>query len=828
MADNKINVGGRLHSIATGNVLASADEIFDDNKGKKQSEVNMDVDKALADRYTKDETYNKNELNSLITTPDVQYVTVTATEQTTAVTDVLPATGEANTVYRVGNWDGSQFDASVYSEYAWNGSQYIHLSTKTQIGEVFDISAYHATGGELAKYADLAAALDSNNGGGVPQSLQKGGMSVKFVQSPDNKYIQARCMAQNFTTDTTQWAIANEGVYIENPEFIKVYTDKYDRILWGIKADGTIYFGAGVPPQVVDYINKKIAELSLDEYEDIVAFLNDLEKGDKTLQDLLNEKVDKEEGKSLIDAEYAEGVHYIENPEFAEVKLDSENKIVWAVKTDGTVHFGAGCPPQIKEYVLGNIVKKVDKIEGKGLIQNEVAETISVEENYEYVNVETDNEGRILEGTTVNNQKVINKNIEINGSLSFDGNDIFPTENKEGKIEVKIDKGGSIVSYRLMNGVLIEPCGIRTKEIELSTEGLEKLKHDIKKDGFDPYVVEKSVYRYCTFGQVPPIVYNGLQQDYSWGGRNTMTAEVLTKYDTLVDGSYVTSEVIGRACDGQDIKLYTFNPTILSAPIELQQSIPTIMFICGQHGYEKSSAYGMYYLMKDIIENNANNELLRYFRRNIRFVIVPVVNPSGWDALTYKNGNGVNLNRNWWNPKWTASVTDPDDKQYQGEEAFDQPETAAIRDYILAHKEQISLFVDHHTHGGGVVDLNRYINWYELISGKDADISEDKYFMDLQRACYASGLNVTSVVENLWGNLLIQNEYDGCSYVTFQQEMSRGWAAAYAITEGILGLTLEAFNGFPLGTWFSDEVKQCCSIIEASFIGHYCNCYSKY
>jgi hypothetical protein len=30
-------------------------------------------------------------------------------------------------------------------------------------------------------------------------------MSFKFVQSSDNKYIQARCMAQNFTTDVTQW-----------------------------------------------------------------------------------------------------------------------------------------------------------------------------------------------------------------------------------------------------------------------------------------------------------------------------------------------------------------------------------------------------------------------------------------------------------------------------------------------------------------------------------------------------------------------------------------------------------------------------------------------
>lgn len=130
MAYNKINVGGRLHSIATSNVLAGANEILDDSKGKKQSEINVDIDNALANRYTKDETYNKNELNSLITTPDVQYISVVATEQTAVVTDILPSVGAANTIYRVGKWDGTQYNTTVYSEYAWNGSAYVLLDVK--------------------------------------------------------------------------------------------------------------------------------------------------------------------------------------------------------------------------------------------------------------------------------------------------------------------------------------------------------------------------------------------------------------------------------------------------------------------------------------------------------------------------------------------------------------------------------------------------------------------------------------------------------------------------------------------------------------------------
>ena len=38
-----INIGGRLHSIATGNVVAGADEILDDNLGKKQTQINAET-----------------------------------------------------------------------------------------------------------------------------------------------------------------------------------------------------------------------------------------------------------------------------------------------------------------------------------------------------------------------------------------------------------------------------------------------------------------------------------------------------------------------------------------------------------------------------------------------------------------------------------------------------------------------------------------------------------------------------------------------------------------------------------------------------------------
>ena len=157
----------------------------------------------ITDAYTKSQTYTKTEVNGLVSTPHQNYVTV-------ATYADLPATGSADTIYRVSNWDGSAnsgagaVDITVYSEYAWddasNPNKYVFLCVKSQIGEVFDISVYNNN----AKYDTLADALGTN-GEHVPQSIRRGGMSVKYVQNSDNKYIQYRLMSDSFNTTPANW-----------------------------------------------------------------------------------------------------------------------------------------------------------------------------------------------------------------------------------------------------------------------------------------------------------------------------------------------------------------------------------------------------------------------------------------------------------------------------------------------------------------------------------------------------------------------------------------------------------------------------------------------
>jgi hypothetical protein len=121
-----------------------------------------------------------------------------------------PGTPDQNVFYIAGQAGTyTNFNSTVLpnglSILKWNGS----WSCETVLAGdgVFDISAYKATGGTLATFADLSAALDGGNN--IPSELRKGGMSVKFIQgsaqSSDNKYVQYRLTSNTFTTTASEW-----------------------------------------------------------------------------------------------------------------------------------------------------------------------------------------------------------------------------------------------------------------------------------------------------------------------------------------------------------------------------------------------------------------------------------------------------------------------------------------------------------------------------------------------------------------------------------------------------------------------------------------------
>ena len=99
---------------------------------------------------------------------------------------------------------------------------------------VFDLSAHNAVGGVLATYADLSSAITALNA--IESKYKCGGMSIKFVQSSDNKYVQHRYTgtAVNGTPnpflDTDNWQKQGAEVSITQ---VKQYGDKIADITIG-------------------------------------------------------------------------------------------------------------------------------------------------------------------------------------------------------------------------------------------------------------------------------------------------------------------------------------------------------------------------------------------------------------------------------------------------------------------------------------------------------------------------------------------------------------------------------------------------------------------
>ena len=123
----------------------------------------------------------------------------------------------------------------------------------------------------------------------------------------------------DLTPYATKEQVNQLGQYIENPEWVKVVTDSEDKILFGVKADGKFYFGAGCPPQVQEYIS-------------IYGYDKD------AVDAILATKVDKVTGKSLIDADFASAQKAEENLEWMDAKTDSEGRLLSGRDKNGELH----------------------------------------------------------------------------------------------------------------------------------------------------------------------------------------------------------------------------------------------------------------------------------------------------------------------------------------------------------------------------------------------------------------------------------------------------------------------------------------------------------
>lgn len=161
------------------------------------------------------------------------YVTVEADSQTTAATDVLPETGSADTVYRVANWNGAQYDDTAYTEYGWYNSAYKMLATRTPgiDDEPTENSANLVkSGGVAAKITELGQIEDNEEY--IQASLDEDYKILEGIKKEGTKVINLPVEIEGVRHEVT-----------DRLDFVSATVDNNYKILEAFNSNGEKFVG---------------------------------------------------------------------------------------------------------------------------------------------------------------------------------------------------------------------------------------------------------------------------------------------------------------------------------------------------------------------------------------------------------------------------------------------------------------------------------------------------------------------------------------------------------------------------------------------------------
>ena len=344
--------------------------------------------------------------------------------------------------------------------------------------------------------------------------------------------------------------------YIQNEEFIFAKVDAEDKLLFGILWDGTPVFGktSAVEDRLqsqVSLLAERVATIMGDEdttnvidtmnelkkffseientqtLTSILANLNSLNtKFGEDIKNLQDTKVDKEEGKSLIEDEVKECFRVIENEEFIKAVVDSEDRVLFGfyratgkpyyplnemyhviqneeyfaawITTDDKVVLGLRRDGQVigeihavnalKQVIsqlqsdLASLQEKVGVLDDTNL--KELLDVFSLQETPEYLAIETDADGKILGYTAANGSHYLHKVKSETIPEEFSH-----IEDPDGRTEITMDAEKRVMSYRDSNGKKhehdMEVTNLDVSNLNLQGDSVNNIQDALKANGFD-------------------------------------------------------------------------------------------------------------------------------------------------------------------------------------------------------------------------------------------------------------------------------------------------------------------------------------------------------
>lgn len=312
---------------------------------------------------------------------------------------------------------------------------------------------------------------------------------------------------------------------IESPEFIKVIVDAEYHFIFGIQLDGSIEWGKGIPAPIRAKLQEIINQCQQDK-TDILGSINAAkEELSASITALQEGKVDKEEGKSLIEDEVKEYFRVIENEEFIKAIVDSDDKVLYgfyratgkpyyplnemyhveqneeffALWKDASNHVLLGIRRDgqiIGEIHAVNALKQVisqlqsdftslqEKVGTIDTNLKELLDVFSLQENPEYLAVEKDADGKILSVTNNDGSHYIH-----NAKSETIPEEFSHIEDPEGRTEITTDAENKVMSWRDSRGKKhehdMDVTNLDVSNLNLQGNSVNNIQDALKANGFD-------------------------------------------------------------------------------------------------------------------------------------------------------------------------------------------------------------------------------------------------------------------------------------------------------------------------------------------------------
>lgn len=390
---------------------------------------------------------------------------------------------------------------------------------------------------------DIAATGGASQASAVTYNNEKSKLTAINIQSAVDEVVDKTAIK-----DEEEAVVETPFRYIQNKEFIFAKVDAEDKLLFGFRWDGTPVFGktSAVEDRLQSQVNllaDKITTIlgdddttsaidtlkelknffaSIDNTQTLTSILANLNsvsnKLGEDIKNLQDTKVDKEEGKSLINDEVKECFRVIENEEFIKAIVDSDDKVLFgfyratgkpyfpinemyhveqneeffAVWLDAANHvlFGIRKDGQIigeihavnaLKQVISQLQSDVAALQKKvGTIDTnlkELLDVFSLQDNEEYLSVETDAEGKVLSATNPDGSHYIH-----NAKSETIPTEFEHIKDLEGRTEITTDAEDKVLGYRDSEGTRHEHK-ISAKHLELSDEAAKEVNEAFKSAG---------------------------------------------------------------------------------------------------------------------------------------------------------------------------------------------------------------------------------------------------------------------------------------------------------------------------------------------------------